>query len=138
MKIGSAQGSKLSGMKLTGIDKGENLKEEREVADVVRIWKEQLGKLRSAVAAANAGGASPPLGVIPEIAGTLPVRVGKVAEGAFVAEKACVLCGLKREERVEKVDVSVEDTFGEWWVEYWGHAACHNFWEEHKDELRQR
>ena len=138
MKIGSAQSSKLSGMKLTGIDKGENLKEERDVADVVRIWKEQLGKLRSAVAAANASGASPPLGVIPEIAGALSVRVGKVAEGAVVAEKACVLCGLKREERVEKVDFSVEDTFGEWWVEYWGHTACHNFWEEHKDELRQR
>ncbi|KAI9720778.1 MAG: hypothetical protein M1812_002617 [Candelaria pacifica] len=138
MKIGSAQSSKLSGMKLTGIDKAENSREEREVADVVRIWKEQLGKLRSAVAAANASGASSPLGLIPDIAEVLHVRVGKVGDGAVVAEKACVLCGLKREERVEKVDVNVEDTFGEWWVEYWGHTACRNFWNEHKDELSQR
>ncbi|KAI9796781.1 MAG: hypothetical protein M1835_003137 [Candelina submexicana] len=137
MKIGAAQSSKLSGMKLAGIDKAENLKEEREVADVVRIWKEQLGKLRSAVAAANASGASPPLGVIPEIVEVLPVRVAKPAKGAVVAEKACVLCGLKREERVERVDQEVEDTFGEWWVEYWGHLVCRNFWDEHKDELRR-
>lgn len=123
-------------MKLAGVDKAEVTREEREAADVVRVWREQIGRLRSAVAVANSsirdGGSHLD---IPEISENMPVRV---QEGGLVAPKQCVVCGLKREERVAKVDVGVEDSFGEWWVEHWGHRACRNFWLEHEAKLKHR
>jgi hypothetical protein len=57
--------------------------------------------------------------------------------GAETAAKACFLCGLKREERIVRVDFDVEDSFHEWWVDHWGHRACRNFWIEHEAALRQ-
>ncbi|TVY89464.1 hypothetical protein LAWI1_G005797 [Lachnellula willkommii] len=134
MKIGPSGGK--GGMKLAGVDKAEVAREEREAADVVRVWREQIGRLRSAVAVANSsikdGGSHLD---IPEISENMPVRV---QEGGLVAAKQCVVCGLKREERVAKVDVRVEDSFGEWWVEHWGHRACRNFWLEHEAKLKHR
>lgn len=137
-----AQGMAIStagakGMKLTGVDKAEAGREDREAADVVAAWKEQVGRVRAAVAGAN--------GAIAEKGG-LPLRVPEVGESmrvntAKVAPKAprqCVVCGLKRDERVAKVDFEVEDSFGEWWIEHWGHRACRNFWKEHEASLRQR
>ena len=123
-------------MKLTGVDRAETVREDREATDLVRVWKEQLGRLKSAVAVANTSiqDISTHL-VIPEIGETMRVEV---QEGGLAAPKQCVLCGLRREERVAKVDVGVEDSFGEWWVEYWGHRACRNFWEEHEGELKHR
>ncbi|KAI9806319.1 MAG: hypothetical protein M1825_006434 [Sarcosagium campestre] len=146
MKIGPAARSGTSGgMKLTGVDRSEAIKEEREASDAVRAWKVLLGPLRSAVAASSvstntttATGSSRAL--VPELnATTLPVRIASQAEGALTAPRQCVLCGLKRDERVDKVDVPlVEDSFGEWWVEHWGHVACKAFWMEHKGDLLQR
>ena len=136
MKIGPAAAGGKGGMKLTGVDKAEITREDREVADVVRIWKDQLGRLRSAIAVANSSirEASAHL-VIPEIHETMPV---KAQDGGLTAPKQCIICGLKREERVSKVDFEVEDSFGEWWVEHWGHRACRNFWQEHESKLRHR
>ena len=69
----------------------------------------------------------------------MPVKALKSAEGGFTAVHACALCGLKREERVAKVDVGVHDSFGEWWVEGMSmHLLCRNFWEEHKGRLKSR
>jgi hypothetical protein len=135
MKIGPAVAHGRGGMKLTGVDKAEATREEREAADLVRIWREQVGRLRSAVAAANSSlhDQSTHLAV-PEITETMTVKT----EGALTAPKACVVCGLKREERIPKVDFQVEDSFGEWWVEHWGHRACRNFWQEHEGKLKQR
>ncbi|KAF2183011.1 hypothetical protein K469DRAFT_690159, partial [Zopfia rhizophila CBS 207.26] len=96
--------------------KSEAMKEEREVSDVVRVWRDQLGRLRHVVSAANQIKASS-LGSIPEMQETMPVRTLKQAEGGVPATQPCMLCGLKREERVNTVDQSVEDSFGEWWVE---------------------
>ena len=123
-------------MKLAGVDKSEMTREDREAADVVGAWKEQLGRLRSAVAVANAGlyDSSSHL-VVPEIGEVMNVKTQK---GAMTAPKQCVICGLKREERVDKVDLGVEDSFGEWWIEHWGHTACRNFWQEHESKLRRR
>ncbi|TVY35919.1 hypothetical protein LSUB1_G006358 [Lachnellula subtilissima] len=134
MKIGPSGGK--GGMKLAGVDKAEVVREEREAADVVRVWREQIGRLRSAVAVANSSirDGGPHLD-IPEISENMPVRV---QERGMTAPKPCVVCGLKREERVAKVDVGVEDSFGEWWVEHWGHRACRNFWLEHEAKLRHR
>lgn len=134
MKIGPSAAGGKGGMKLAGIDKSEVAREDREAAEVLRVWKEQLGRLRSAVAVANTSlrDASVHL-VIPEIAVAMHV---KAQEGALTAPKQCLICGLKREERIAKVDVVVEDSFGEWWVEHWGHRACRNFWQEHEILLR--
>ncbi|EON63479.1 hypothetical protein W97_02707 [Coniosporium apollinis CBS 100218] len=133
MKIGPSSGGRSTGMKLTGVDRGEERKEEREVLDVVGAWQEQLGRLRSAVAGSKA------LGAVPEIHDAMPVRMAKQSEGGVPAPRCCALCGLKRDERVGKVDENVIDSFGEWWIEQMSmHRGCRNFWEQHKDELRQR
>ncbi|PTB67451.1 hypothetical protein BBK36DRAFT_18963 [Trichoderma citrinoviride] len=127
----SAAGSK--GMKLAGLDKTQSAREDREAADVVAVWREYVGRVRSAVAAANAEGK---LGLkVPELSENMQVTTAKMVP---TGPKPCVICGLKREERVSKVDYDVEDSFGEWWVEHWGHRACKNFWVQHEQKLRQR
>lgn len=137
MKIGPANSGRAGGMKLTGIDKMENRREDGEAEEAVRIWKRHTGTLRAAVATANSR--QPDLNlVLPEIFETMPVRMAKPSEGALVAPKICFLCGLKREERIEKVDVKVQDSFGEWWIDHWGHVDCKTFWEEHKGSLSHR
>ena len=136
MSIGPAAAGGKGGMKLAGVDKTEVTKEDREAAEVARTWKDQLGRLRSAVAAANSSIQDPSKHL------TIPdVREGmhtKAQEGGLTAPKPCLVCGLKREERVNKVDVDVEDSFGEWWVEHWGHRTCKNFWLEQQTKLNQR
>ncbi|KAK0650367.1 hypothetical protein DIS24_g6869 [Lasiodiplodia hormozganensis] len=138
MSIGQAGKAGAGGMKLQSIDRTESTKEDREAADVVRAWKDQLGRLRSVVAQVNGKddrGRS--VGSIPELAETMPIRIAKESEGAIASVKPCALCGLKRNERIGKVDVDVEDSFGEWWVEQLSmHRACRNFWEEQKNNLR--
>lgn len=137
MKIGPANSGRAGGMKLTGIDKMENRREDGEAEEAVRTWKRHIGTLRAAVAMANSR--HPDLNlVLPEIFETMPVRIAKPSEGALVAPKMCFLCGIKREERIEKVDVKVEDSFGEWWIDHWGHVDCKTFWEEHKGSLSHR
>lgn len=116
MRIGPASSRATSGMKLTGIDKGENRKEEREVSDVVRAWKDQVGRLRHVISGVNqirAGTLAP----APDLQETMPVRTLKQSEGGVPARQQCMLCGLKRDERVTAADMTVEDSFGEWWVE---------------------
>jgi hypothetical protein len=127
----SAAGSK--GMKLAGVDKTQSTREDREAADVVAVWREYVGRLRSAVAAANTEGK---LNLkVPELSENMLVQTAKMVP---TGPKPCIICGLKREERVSKVDYDIEDSFGEWWVEHWGHRACKNFWVEHEQKLRQR
>ncbi|KAL8347052.1 hypothetical protein RB601_003358 [Gaeumannomyces tritici] len=130
---------KGGGMKLAGVDKAETAREEREAADVVAAWRAIVGRLRSAVSAANSAlqqaQGHQPLPKIPELVDKPAVQTAKMVP---TAPKACVICGLKRDERVKGVDFEVEDSFGEWWVEHWGHRACRNFWIEHEVELRQR
>ena len=123
------------GMKLSGVDRAQAGHEDREAADVAAAWKALVGRLRSAVAAANSGEEEKSRLRVPELADGLAVRTAK---GALTAPRACVVCGLRRDERVAKLDFEVEDSFGEWWVEFWGHRACRNFWLEHEARLRQR
>jgi hypothetical protein len=138
MRIGPASAGGRSGMKLAGVDKTEVVKEDREVLDAVRSWKAQAGKLKAAATAAAVNGPTtlPP---VPEISEQIPVKSLKAVEGGLVAPHACALCGLKREERVAKVDVDVNDSFNEWWLERTSmHVNCLHFWEDHKDKLRSR
>ncbi|KAK1835260.1 hypothetical protein QBC39DRAFT_423828 [Podospora conica] len=133
MSISAASGGKTRGMKLAGVDKAQAAREDREAGEVVAAWKQQVGRLRTAVVAANKDG-GPQLRV-PELSAALSAHV---AAGTVTAPKACVVCGLKRDERIARVDFDVEDSFGEWWVEFWGHRDCRNFWLEHEVKLRQR
>jgi hypothetical protein len=138
MRIGPASAGGRSGMKIAGVDKTELMKEDREVLDAVRSWKLQAGKLKAAVTAAASNGLSA-LPAVPEISEQIPVRTLKAIEGGLVAPHACALCGLKREERVAKVDVDVNDSFNEWWLDVTSmHVGCLQFWEDHKDKLKSR
>ncbi|KAM0719831.1 hypothetical protein Q7P37_003966 [Cladosporium fusiforme] len=138
MRIGPAAAGGKGGMKLAGVDKSEVAKEDREVLDAVRQWRSIVGKLRSAVVGAN-GKSSTKLPPVPEISEQMPVKTLKSLEGGIVAPHACALCGLKREERVPKVDESVDDSFGEWWVQGMNmHLLCKNFWDEHSEKMRSR
>lgn len=137
MKIGPAYAGKTSGMKLTGLDRTENRREDREAEEAMRTWKNHLGSLRSAVASANSH--QPGLNlVVPELSEIIPVRQAKSGEGAIIASNCCFLCGLKRDERLEKIDVNVEDSFNEWWIDYWGHVDCTTFWQVLEGRLQQR
>ncbi|KAI4147433.1 MAG: hypothetical protein L6R39_003117 [Caloplaca ligustica] len=136
MRIGPANAGKAGGMKLTGVDRTETRREDQEAAEVVRLWKQQVGGLKSHVARINAQQSEVEF-VLPDIAENMPVRVAKVGEGALTAAKCCFLCGLKRDEKVARLDVNVEDSFGEWWVDHWGHVDCIRFWDVHEDSLRQ-
>ncbi|KAK5631992.1 hypothetical protein RRF57_007706 [Xylaria bambusicola] len=130
----SAAGSK--GMKLAGVNKSETTQEDREAADVVSNWKSQVGRLRSAVASANSSRKGNGVQLkVPEISDNMQVQTAKDVP---TAPKACVICGLKRNERLSKVDYKVEDSFGEWWIEHWGHVDCKRFWRQHENALRQR
>jgi hypothetical protein len=138
MRIGPAAAGGKGGMKLTGVDKSEAAREDREVLDAVRQWREVVGKLRSAVSGANVK-ATTKLPPIPEISEQMPVKALKITEGGIAAPHACALCGLKREERVPKVDEGVDDSFGEWWVQGMNmHLLCKNFWDSHSEQMRSR
>lgn len=130
----SAAGSK--GMKLANVDKTQSAREDREAGDVADMWKENVGRLRSSVAAANSSIKNPSQQLrIPELRVSMSVAIAKAVP---TAPKACVICGLKRDERVSQVDHDVEDSFGEWWTDHWGHTACKRFWLQHENTLRQR
>ena len=134
MRIGPAG---QSGMKLSSVDKNETRREDQEISEAVHIWKKQIGPLRSTVAKVNVHLPGEGL-MIPDISDILPVRQGKPSEGAVKAPKCCFLCGINRDERVAKVDIWVEDTFGEWWIDHWGHFDCVEFWHSEKEKLAQR
>lgn len=132
----AAGGKGGRGMKLAGIDKTQTAREDAEAADLLAAWGAVVGRLRAVVAGVNHAAASTHRQLrVPELGATMRVETlgGGKAEG-----QACVVCGLRREERVAGVDVDVEDSFGEWWVEFWGHRECRNFWVEHEVALRSR
>lgn len=138
MKIGPAHSGKAGGMKLAGVDRAESRREDQEAAELLQVWKEQAGSSRRAVAALNGQLPENEHFRISEIAANTPIRQGLPREGIVTAPKCCFLCGIKRDERVAKVDVDVEDSFGEWWVEHWGHVDCVAFWRKYEEVLRQR
>ncbi|KAF2634870.1 hypothetical protein P280DRAFT_208764 [Massarina eburnea CBS 473.64] len=138
MRIGPASSRATSGMKLSSVDKSESMKEEREASDAVRAWKDQVGRLRHVVSAVNQIKAGT-LGAVPDIQETMAVKVLKQGEGGVPAPQACMMCGLKRDERVGLADQGVQDSFGEWWMDQVNmHRGCRNFWNEHRDKLRSR
>lgn len=136
MKIGPASLKRVSGMKLAGIDKTEMGREDKEVLDIVEVWREQLGRLRSIIAAFARSGFDK-IGSIPDIQLNIPVKALKESEGGLSSTQPCALCGLKRNERVHRIDANVHDSFGEWWIESMNmHRTCKYFWQSHKSKLQ--
>ncbi|KAJ5574364.1 uncharacterized protein N7459_008791 [Penicillium hispanicum] len=133
MRIGPATG-KVGGMKLSAVNKHEDVKEEQDAVDVLTLWRERAALFNTVIQAA--GQRSIP--AVPD-AGALKVVTARADQGALKASHACALCALKRDERVLRIDeVDVQDSFGEWWTEHWGHAGCQRFWEANRHLLGQR
>jgi hypothetical protein len=118
-------------MKLSSVSKGENIKEEQEVVTVIESWRNHTASFNSFIQ--SSGGLT-----IPVIADKSRVDTASPEDGALKASHACALCGLKRDERLPKVDEDVQDSFGDWWTEHWGHTDCKRFWEENSKHLSQR
>ncbi|KKY21347.1 hypothetical protein UCRPC4_g03783 [Phaeomoniella chlamydospora] len=133
MKISAAGTGTSRGMKLTALDKTESLKEEREVEELIGVWQRNAHAFNSLVTKA---------GLRSKSMVSLTLHGLKVRQitgvGAFTAKEPCALCGLKRDERVIGVDVDIEDSFGEWWIDYWGHRGCWQWWEDYNGLLKQR
>lgn len=121
-------------MKLAGVDKTEGRREDQEVAEVIRVWRQHAGTLKAAIvklASANEGSQLN----LPEIGESL---VARTVKGTLSAPRCCIICGLKRDERIEKVDAGVDDSFGEYWEQHWGHVDCKRFWDAYHGKLQQR
>ncbi|RHZ74926.1 hypothetical protein CDV55_108705 [Aspergillus turcosus] len=131
MRIGPARSGKPGGMKLSTVNKNESIKEQQEAVDVLTMWRDQAALFNSVI---QASGRQP----IQAIAENARVVTATAAQGAIKASHACALCGLKRDERLPKIDENVQDSFGEWWVEHWGHSECKEFWEKNMSLLAQR
>lgn len=131
MRIGPARSGKAGGMKLSSVNKNEDIKEQQEAVDVITIWRDKSALFNSVVQASGRR----PVPVIPE---NIRAITASAEQGALKASHACALCGLKRDERLPKVDEGVEDSFGEWWTDHWGHTDCRVFWENNMKLLGQR
>ncbi|KAL2810430.1 hypothetical protein BJX63DRAFT_320405 [Aspergillus granulosus] len=131
MRIGPARSGKAGGMKLSTVNKNEDLKEQQEAIDVINMWRDRASLFNSIIQAAG----KRPVQVILE---NTRVTTATAGQGAIKASHACALCGLKRDERIPKLDENVEDSFGEWWTEHWGHTGCRLFWEDNMGFLGQR
>lgn len=131
MRIGPAQGR---GMKLNTVNKHEDVKEAQDAVVVLDLWRERALLFSTVVQGAG-------LRPVPTVAdpAALKVITARAEQGAIKASHACALCALRRDERVLKIDEGdVNDSFGEWWTEHWGHTACRAFWESNKQLLGQR
>ncbi|MCJ1377914.1 hypothetical protein MMC17_001010 [Xylographa soralifera] len=137
MKIGPASAGRSGGMKLTGVDRAETQREDREAVEIVRVWKANLGSIRAALTASNGQAKGQPL-VLPDISEQMLMRRVTAAEGGVTATKCCFLCGLKRDERIVSLDGEVSDSLGEWWAEHWGHIECQSFWAQYEELLPKR
>jgi hypothetical protein len=89
----------------------EQQKEEREVKEAVRIWKEGMGRLKAAMGQE-----------VPEIIEDF--------RGVYRGSEVCRLCKLGRGEVVPGLKETVQR-----WSEGWGHRGCKAFWEKHGKDV---
>ncbi|RAH41452.1 uncharacterized protein BO95DRAFT_422782 [Aspergillus brunneoviolaceus CBS 621.78] len=129
MRIGPA--GKPGGMKLSTVNKNEDVKEQQQAVDVLTMWRDRAALFNSIIQASGNR-------TVPIIQENVRAMTLGADRGALKASHACALCGLKRDERLPKLDENVEDSFGEWWTEHWGHTDCRQFWENNKTLLGQR
>ncbi|CAI7603703.1 unnamed protein product [Penicillium bialowiezense] len=134
MRIGPARSGKAGGMKLNSVNKQENIKEEQDAVDVLVAWRERAAIFNAVLQ----GVGQRPIPAVPDPS-ALKVITARADQGALKASHPCALCSLKRDERVLRVDEqNVQDSFGEWWTEHWGHTVCRQFWDANRYLLGQR
>jgi hypothetical protein len=125
----------VGAMKLSSVNKGEIAREEREAAEAVEVWNKNLHQFSKTFAGS---GMKLPPGVRLRLSmdiGIKPLKGG----GAIQSTIICPLCGLKRNERtIGADDIGMEDIFGLYWLEDWGHVDCAEWWYRWKDDLSQR
>ena len=128
-RIGVA--GKSGGMKLSSLNKGESVKEEREAAEALEVWNSKVHHFSKALKASGTL-------VALKLSMSMPVKP-LTGPGVIQAAIVCPVCGLKRSERVVGADdVGVDDVFGEYWLENWGHRECAEWWYRWNGELGQR
>ena len=126
-----AAAGKPGGMKLTSLNKSEVAREDREAADVVAAWNDQLHFWQKMLTQAGKK--------VKGLRLSTDTKVGELrGAGVMEAKVVCALCGLKRNERTMGVDTEADDVFGEFWSEGWGHSECVEWWETWRGELNQR
>ena len=122
-------------------------KEDREIAELVRIWKEECaGRLKAAMVTPRstpsshsysnsdptAASSNPNASRVPEL--EVDLRAEKVmGKGGSILDEeymGCVLCGLHQNELVGKLYEHEFGVGGRWWVRGWGHRGCLRWWEE--------
>jgi len=118
-------------MKLTALDKGESRKEDQEAEEAIASWTRVSHILNAAMVKAKVQ--KPPISLSTKL-------VVRTVTGPDVlnANRICSLCGLKRNERINGIDIDVSDVFGEFWVEHWGHRDCCVWWERYNQLLEQK
>ena len=131
-RIGIA--GKSGGMKLSSLNKGETVKEEQEAAEAVEIWNSKIHHFSKVLKSAGSGSGGP---TTLRLSMNLPVKP-LTGPGVIQASSVCPLCGLKRSERLVGVDEGVDDVFGEYWLDNWGHRDCAEWWYRWHRELSQR
>ena len=127
-------------------------KEDREIAELVRIWKEECsGRLKAAMVAPRstpsshnysssdptAASSNPNASRVPELEVDLRAEkaVGKGGSILDEEDRGCVLCGLHQNELVGKLYEHELGVNGRWWVKGWGHRGCLRWWEEWEGRL---
>jgi hypothetical protein len=129
-------GNKQSGMKLSSLSKSESQREAREASETVAAWNARFSTFTSVLRKQNV--------VLPKetklrLSEPLAIKVLKSEQGGMDANYICPVCGLKRNERVLGVDDNgVEDVFGDYWKDGWGHKDCASAWYEYNELLSQR
>lgn len=123
-------------MKLSSLSKSETQRESREASEVVAAWNVLVPKFLTILRKQDV---KPPAGKGLRLSDPLAVKVLKNSEGGMDAGYICPVCGLKRNERVVGVDdAGVEDIFGEFWRDGWGHSDCAEGWYGYHELLSQR
>ncbi len=129
VRIGQA--GKSGGMKLVTVNKSEITKEDRDTEDMIEDWSKHVHEFNSIVGQAG----FPPQRM--KISSKASLKTLKSTSGSD-SSKQCAVCGLRRSERMSDVDAHMDDLFGEFWVEHWGHKDCYDFWYSYKSLLGQR
>ncbi|EXJ95881.1 hypothetical protein A1O1_01006 [Capronia coronata CBS 617.96] len=125
------QAGKTGGMKLASLNKNESAKELRDSEEMIHDWSQYTHEFKSILAQAHL----PPHRI--KIPASPSIQILKYSS-TQESTKQCALCGLKRTERLAEVDTDIDDIFGEFWTEHWGHKDCYDFWYTYKDLLSHR
>ncbi len=111
------------------------MKEEREAGEAMEAWNSSIHQFSQVLKSASSGSGRP---MNLRLSMSMPVKP-LTGPGVMQAALVCPLCGLKRSERVVGADdVGVEDVFGEFWLENWGHEECAEWWYQWHGQLSQR